>query len=107
LATAVFDASPPNVFKVAISDSRIINLENRNLVFRYKKSGIHRWQTMAPGVMEFMHHFLQHVLPTGFIKIRYYGFMSPASSVSLDRIRALPAGPGPWLFSIDLTRRPS
>ena len=33
--------------------------------------------------------FLQHVLPTGFMKVRYYGFMNPNCEVSLDRIRAL------------------
>ena len=80
---------PPYVFKVAISDSRIVNLETRNVIFRYKKPRSRRWRTMALDVMEFMRRFLQHVLPTGFMKIRYYGFMNPASSVSLDRVRAL------------------
>jgi hypothetical protein len=88
----------PYVFKVAISDSRIVNLENRNVIFKYKKPGSRRWRTMALGVMEFMRRFLQHVLPTGFMKIRYYGFMSPASSVSLDRIRALIE----WLFGFNV-----
>jgi hypothetical protein len=32
---------------------------------------------------------LQHVLPTGFMKIRYYGFMNPNCAVPLDRIRGL------------------
>ena len=39
--------------------------------------------------MEFIRRFLQHVLPTGFMKVRYYGFMNPNSSVSLDEINAL------------------
>ena len=39
--------------------------------------------------MEFIRRFLQHVLPTGFMKIRYYGFMNPNCDVSLDRIRGL------------------
>ena len=39
--------------------------------------------------MEFMRRFLQHVLPTGFMKVRYYGFMSPASSVDLEKVRSL------------------
>ena len=34
-----------------------------------------------------MHADLQHVLPTGFMKVRYYGFLSPNSSVSLDEAR--------------------
>lgn len=78
----------PYVFKVAISDSRIVNLQNRDVIFRYKKPKSRRWRKMALDVMEFMRRFLQHVLPTGFMKIRYYGFMSPGSSVSLDQIRA-------------------
>ena len=32
---------------------------------------------------------MQHVLPTGFMKIRYYGFMNPNCAVPLDRIRGL------------------
>ena len=39
--------------------------------------------------MEFIRRFLQHVLPTGFMKIRYYGFMNPNCAVSLDRLRTL------------------
>ena len=44
---------------------------------------------MALPVMEFIRRFLQHVLPTGFMKVRHYGFMSPTSSVELDEIRNL------------------
>jgi len=43
---------------------------------------------MTPPIMEFMRRFLQHVLPRGFMKIRYYGFLSPTSSVSLEDIKA-------------------
>ena len=39
--------------------------------------------------MEFLRRFLQHVLPTGFMKIRYYGFLHPSSSVPLEEIREL------------------
>ena len=39
-------------------------------------------------VMEFIRRFLQHVLPTGFMKVRYYGFLSPNSAVSLEEVRA-------------------
>ena len=72
----------PYVFKVAIS-------KHRTVFFRYKKARSRRWRTMALEVMEFIRRFLQHVLPTGFIKVRYYGFMNPNSSVSLDEINAL------------------
>jgi hypothetical protein len=68
----------PYVFKVAISNSRIIKVEDGKVWFRYKKPHSNRWRTMALDVMEFIRRFLQHVLPTGFMKVRYYGFMSPA-----------------------------
>ena len=38
---------------------------------------------------EFLRRFLQHVLPTGFQKVRHYGFLSPNSRVSLDLVRWL------------------
>ena len=43
---------------------------------------------MTLPVMEFMRRFLQHVLPRGFMKVRYYGFLSPTSSVSLEDVKA-------------------
>lgn len=79
----------PYVFKVAISDHRIVKVEGRTVTIRYRKTGSNRDRTMNMDAMEFIRRFLQHVLPTGFMKIRYYGFMSPNASVSLDRIRGL------------------
>jgi len=78
----------PYVFKVAITDSRIVKVENRQVTFRYKKQKSARWRTMTLDVMEFIRRYLQHVLPTGFMKIRYYGFMGSGSSVTLDDIKA-------------------
>jgi hypothetical protein len=77
------------VFKVAISNSRIVKVQNRQVTFRYKKSKSRRWRTTTVDVLEFMRRFLQHVLPTGFMKVRYYGFMNPNSSVALDDIKVL------------------
>lgn len=79
----------PYVFKVAISDSRIVKVDGRDVYIRYKKTGSKRRRTMKLDVMEFIRRFLQHVLPTGFMKVRYYGFLSPSSSISLDHIRKL------------------
>jgi len=79
----------PYVFKVAISNSRIVKVEDRRVFFRYRKNKSNRWRTMALDVMEFLRRFLQHVLPTGFMKVRYYGFLHPGSSVPLDNIAAL------------------
>jgi len=79
----------PYVFKVAISNSRIVKVENRIVTFRYRKPRSSRWRTMALDVMEFIRRFLSHVLPTGFMKVRYFGFMNPNCKVGLDTISTL------------------
>jgi len=76
------------VFKVAISNSRIVKVEDRQVFFKYRKPKTRRWRTAKLDVMEFIRRFLQHVLPTGFMKIRHYGFMHPSCSISLDEISA-------------------
>jgi hypothetical protein len=79
----------PYVFKVAISNSRIVALQDRTVLIRYRKPHSQRSRILALDAIEFIRRFLQHVLPTGFMKIRYYGFMNPNCAVKLDRIRAL------------------
>lgn len=79
----------PYVFKVAISDYRIVNVQNRRVSFKYKKSKSNRWRTMHLNVMEFIRRYLQHVLPTGFMKIRYFGFLNPNCTVPLGKISYL------------------
>jgi len=79
----------PHVFKVAVSDSRIVKVENRAATFRYKKPRSERWRTMALDVLELIRRFLQHVLPTGFMKVGYFGFMNSNCKVELDTIGGL------------------
>ncbi len=94
----------PYVFKVAISNTRIVKVENRTVYYRVKKTGSRRWRTRPLGVMEFIRRFLQHVLPTGFMKIRYYGFLHPCSSISLERIRiAIEAALGEKVIEVKIT----
>jgi hypothetical protein len=79
----------PYVFRVAISNSRILKVEDRTVFIRYRKPHSHRLRTLPLEVMEFIRRFLQHVLPTGFMKVRYYGFMNPNCGFSLDHISTL------------------
>jgi hypothetical protein len=61
------------VQKIAISNSRIIAIGKTHVTFRYKDRKSNCWRTeRLPGV-EFLRRFLQHVLPRGFHKVRYYG----------------------------------
>jgi hypothetical protein len=67
----------PYIYRVAITNNRIEKLENGQVSFRFKNSDTNQWQTVTLPVFDFIHRFLQHVLPKGFVKIRYYGFLSP------------------------------
>ncbi len=78
----------PYVFKVAIGEHRILGVDEDHVRFRYQKPHSTRVRTMTLPIMEFMRRFLQHVLPRGFMKVRYYGFLSPPSSVSLADVNA-------------------
>ena len=68
----------PYIYRIAITNNRIEKLENGQVSFRYKNSDTDQWQTVTLPAFDFIHRFLQHVLPKGFVKIRYYGFLSPA-----------------------------
>lgn len=76
------------VFKVAISDTRIAGIDDQAVRFRYRKAHSHRPRTMSLPIAEFMRRFLQHVLPTGFQKVRRFGFLSPGCAVTLQEVRA-------------------
>jgi Putative transposase len=61
------------VFRIAISKARILGMDDTHVVFRSKDRSTDTWRTIRlPGV-EFLQRFLQHVLPRGFHKVRYYG----------------------------------
>jgi hypothetical protein len=62
--------------RVAISNSRLLNIEDRKVTFRYKgyRDGSAQ-KTMTLEADEFIRRFLLHVLPPGFHRIRYYGLM--------------------------------
>ena len=62
--------------RVAISNNRILNIEDGQVTFRYKdyRHGSQQ-KTMTLSADEFIRRFLLHVLPAGFHRIRYYGFL--------------------------------
>ena len=76
------------VFKVAISDQRILAVDHGQVRFAYTKPGSARRRTMTLSVQEFIRRFLQHVLPPGFMKVRHYGFLSPSFGVPFEEVRA-------------------
>jgi hypothetical protein len=63
--------------RAAISNNRIISVENDIVEFWFKNTRKDStWETTSLPVMEFMKRFLDHVLPWHFHRIRYYGFLA-------------------------------
>jgi hypothetical protein len=66
------------VFRTAITNARILDMDQTHVTFRWKDRNANGWRTeRLPGV-EFLRRFLQHVLPRGFHKVRYYGLWHPS-----------------------------
>ncbi len=62
--------------RVAISNQRLINIDDGHVQFRYKDyRASSTQQTMTLGAQEFMRRFLLHVLPVGFHRMRHYGLL--------------------------------
>jgi hypothetical protein len=86
---SAFTYLAPYVFKVAISNNRLVSLTDRTVTFTYRKVGSTRPRTAHLDVMEFLRRFLQHVLPDGFMKVRHFGFLHASCAVPLATIRLL------------------
>jgi hypothetical protein len=74
---------------VAITISRIISADNNKVTFRYKDSGGVQTRTMIISAQEFIRRFLQHVLPAGVHKVRYYGLWSPSNRKKLCKLQQI------------------
>jgi hypothetical protein len=85
--------------RVAISNSRLIGLDERGVTFRYKdyrRNGQARYRTMTLASDEFIRRFLLHVLHKGFHRIRHYGLLASATcKANIARARELIAMPVP------------
>ena len=65
--------------RVAISNSRLLSMDETGVTFRwkdYRAKGKTRHKTMTLEPQEFMRRFLLHVLPSGFHRIRHYGLIA-------------------------------
>jgi hypothetical protein len=73
------------VFRTAISNARILGMDQTHVTFRWKDRSAKAWHIeRLPGV-EFLRRFLQHVLPRGFHRVRYYGLWHPSKRDQSDR----------------------
>ena len=83
--------------RVAISNRRLISLDEGGVTFRYKdyrRDGAERHRTMTLATDEFIRRFMLHVLPKGFHRIRHYGLLASACrKANVTRARQLLAVP--------------
>jgi hypothetical protein len=77
------------VYRTALGSHRILADEDGHITFKYKDSADQRWHTLRVPAQEFIRRFLQHVLPQGFQRVRYYGWLSAAANTRWQRILAL------------------
>ena len=71
--------------RIAISNSRLIKVENDAVTFKckdYRKEGPGRYGTMTLPVAELIRRFLMHVLPKGFHRSRHYGLLANGNRVA-------------------------
>lgn len=69
--------------RVAISNNRLISIKKDKVCFKYRDYRVedrsYQRKTMTIDVIEFARRFMQHILPSGFYKIRYYGILATAN----------------------------
>jgi Putative transposase/Transposase zinc-binding domain len=86
---AVLDYLARYVFRIALTNARIVGLDDQTVTIQYKERKAGRARTCRLSGDEFMRRFLQHVLPRGFHKVRYFGLWHPAHRRSAARVRQM------------------
>jgi len=77
------------VFRIAITNSRIVSLDEHTVSFRYNHRQSNRWRICTLDGQEFMRRFLQHVLPKGLHKVRYFGLWHASKRPLASKARLL------------------
>jgi len=90
---AVLKYLAPYVYRVAISDKRIVACDEQSVTYRYTPKGERRSVPKPVSGEAFVRSFAQHILPRHFQKVRHYGWMSSNSKLTFDSVRWLV-----WLF---------
>jgi hypothetical protein len=76
----------PYIFRVALSNNRIVGVENDQVRFSYRLSETGERRECRLEALAFLHRYLQHILPKGFVKVRYYGLFRVGARRALARL---------------------
>lgn len=77
------------VFKTATSNRQLQRLPDGQVRWPYQDSQTARQTSIALQPLDWMSRFLQHILPSGFARVRTFGWLHPAAKVRGNRVRAL------------------
>jgi len=91
--TASLKYLAPYIFRVALSNNRLVKIEDDQVTFRYIEARTNQTCYCTLPAEAFIGRFLQHVLPKGFVKVRYYGLFSPSNRARLKQARRLLGAP--------------
>ena len=86
---AVLDYLARYAVRIAITNRRIVGLDDATVSIQYHDRKTGRRRTCRLSGEEFMRRFLQHVLPRGFHKVRYVGLWHPAHRQNAARVRQM------------------
>ena len=86
---AVLDYLARYAFRIAITNTRIVAMDDTHVTFRYKLRETGEWTLCRLTGVEFLRRFLMHVLPRGFHKLRYYGLWHHSKRHLQQRARLL------------------
>ena len=76
------------VHRGPMSESRLLSMDDKFVTFKYRDRERKDWKVMTLKGREFLRRYLQHVLPKGFHRVRYYGFWATAKRPQLKILRA-------------------
>jgi hypothetical protein len=77
----------PYIFRVALSNNRIVRVEDGHVTFSYRQGETGERRECTLEALAFLHRYLQHILPKGFVKVRYYGLFRVGARRALARLR--------------------
>jgi hypothetical protein len=85
----------PYIFRVALSNNRLERVADDQVTFRYRERATGLPKRCTLPVQAFIRRFLQHILPKGFVKVRYYGLFRLGNRQLLAQARTVLTPPAP------------
>jgi len=74
---------------IAITNSRLLRIDDGQVTFRYRDNRTQKIRLVTLPALDFIGRFLEHVLPRGCTKVRYYGIWSSSCASQLEKAHAL------------------